>query len=382
MSGLPEPLRVLQVVTTLNRGGLETMLMNHYRALDRSRVQFDFLVHREAPGAYEAEVLALGGRIHRVPALALRNLLRYRQAVDAFFAGHPEYRIVHAHLDAMSTLVLRSARRAAVPVRIAHAHSTSLKRDAKRAGRFLSRLFLNGACTRRFACSEAAGDWLFGLEVRRRGELTVFRNAIDTPACAFSSGTRARLRRDLGIPEGARVLGHVGRFDHAKNQDFLLELLLALRRSEPEAVLLLAGDGPLRPAAERRAGELGLGDAVRFLGVRDDVPGLLQAMDHFLLPSRFEGLPVTAIEAQAAGLPCLLSDAITRDCDLTGNVRFRALAEGPSAWAEALVESGPPTRLPEAERRVAEAGYDVTANAAWLEAFYLDAWKGLPEAAP
>ena len=363
------PIRVLQVVTILNRGGLESMLMNHYRAIDRGRIQFDFLVHRSCEGEYENEILELGGRIYRMPAITPRNLVVYVKKLDSFFSEHSEYTIIHSHLDALSTFVLRAAKKAKRSCRIAHSHISHMDMNAKAVARIFSKAFLKRYCNEHFACSGIAGDWLFGKQIGKQGRLTLFRNAINTHQFTHSPEVRSRVRTELGLDDRF-VIGHVGRFNLQKNHKLLLDIFARILSQEPRAVLLLAGDGSLRPAMEAKAAALGIRENVQFVGVRSDIPDLLQAMDLFLFPSLYEGLPVTVIEAQASGLPCVLSDTISKECDISGILTFLPLAESLDVWCDEVLKLKRGSRLSDAHRRVADAGYDVETNADWLTKFY------------
>ncbi len=363
---MEQPIRILQIVSYMQRRGLETLLMNCMRRMDRSKVQFDFIVHRSFRADYDDEIEVLGGRIYRLPRLNPFDP-SYRKALRDFFRAHPEYRIVHCHLDCMSALPLAAAKAAGVPVRIAHAHSSSQDKDLKY---LLKRHYMKkipAAATHFFACSGAAGSWMFpGRSVR------LIRNGIDTAAFAFDPLQRAARRRELGLADQLTV-GHVGRLIDVKNHSFLLEVFAELLRSAPDAVLLLVGSGPLEAQLREKARVLGLEDQVRFLGVRSDVPALMQAMDVFVLPSLYEGLGISAVEAQASGLPCLLSDRVPTDCGMTDRVEFLPL-RSPERWAQAILRAAGLPRSGDCSG-IARAGYDITSTAGELQQFYLEHWQ-------
>lgn len=362
---MTDSIRVLQVLTNLDRGGMETMTMNFYRHIDRERVQFDFLLHRSKEGDYEEEARSLGANVYRVPR---QNPLNpgYWRALDSFFSEHP-YKVVHAQLDCMSALPLAVAKRHGVPVRIAHSHNSRQDRDVKYPMKMVCKRFIRREATDLFACGVDAGRWMFGTD-----DFTVVRNAIDIDAYAFDAERRGRVRARLGIGEGALVIGHVGRFVPAKNHSFALDVFAEVRKLRPDAVLVLAGDGELRAETERKAEELGISSCVLFLGVRPDVPDLMQAMDAFLMPSVYEGLPLVLVEAQAAGLPCLISDSIPTDCDLEGSSMTRLPLSAPiEHWAEALTGTIGKTERPDGANIVRLAGFDARETASWLETFYL-----------
>ena len=358
--------RVLQVMTSLDRGGMETMTMNFYRHIDREHVQFDFLLHRSKEGDYEEEARSLGAHVFRVPR---QNPLSpgYWRALDSFFS-ECSYKVVHAQLDCLSAIPLAVAKRHGVPVRIAHSHSSRQDRDVKYPMKMVCKRFIRCEATDLFACGVEAGRWMFGTD-----DFTAVGNAIDVDAYAFDAERRGRVRRELCIGEDALVVGHVGRFVPAKNHEFILDVFAEVLKLLPDTVLVLAGDGELREEAGRKAKELGISRSVLFLGVRSDVPDLMQAMDAFLMPSIYEGLPLVLVEAQAAGLPCLISDSIPLDCDLKGSAIARMdLSESAASWAAALIgmRKGNAARATGAAI-VRAKGFDVRAEAERLASFYI-----------
>ena len=355
------------VMTSMDRGGAETFTMNMYRHMDRTLVQFDFLVHRPWEGAYEKEIVELGGKIYRIKR---QNPLdpSYWADLDSFFDAH-KYAIVHAQLDCMSSLPLRSAKERGVPIRIAHSHNSRQDKDMKYPLKMICKKDIKREATDLFACGVEAGKWMFGTD-----NFTVVPNGIDVDSFAFKPNRRRDVRESLGITDNEIVIGHVGRFQPQKNHWFVVRAFQQLHESVPESVLLLVGDGPLREKVERKAQDFGCEDAIRFLGARDDVPDLMQAMDVFFLPSLYEGLPLVLLEAQAAGLTCVISDTIPKDCDLPGSHLCRFSLEEPlEVWAEALMSSARERedRCYGAEA-VRAAGFDAANVAKRLQAFYLD----------
>jgi glycosyltransferase involved in cell wall biosynthesis len=345
----------------MGRGGIETMLMNYYRRMDRQRIQFDFLVHRDFRADFDDEIEALGGRIYRIPPMNPASA-GYRKALSDFFREHP-YRVVHCHLNYMSGVVLSVAKRVGIPVRIAHAHTANMAPGWKQSVRRLCKYLIPVTATHCFACSTEAGRAIFG-----RGAFSILANAIDAAAFTPNDALRAEVRGELGLGNAFTVL-HVGRMIYAKNHEFLLDVFRELLKTEPGAKLVLVGDGELREEMEQKAAALPSG-AVRFLGVRSDIPELLQAADVFTFPSRFEGLPVTMIEAQAAGLPCVMSDRITDECVLTDLVTTLPI-DDPKAWAEEILKKrGTPRTDRLAE--IQAAGYDISTAAEKLAQFYLN----------
>ena len=355
------PIRILHIVTYMGRGGLETMLMNYYRSIDRTKVQFDFLIHRDFRADYDDEIEALGGRIYRLPSLNPCSR-SYLGALDRFFVEHPEYRIVHSHLDCMSAIPLKAAKKHGVPVRIAHAHSSRQDRDLKYPLKLLFKRSIPGQATQLFACGDEAGKWMFGTD-----DFRVLNNAIDAGRYRFDPKVRQEVRSELGIPADALVAGHVGRFMAPKNHGFLLRIFAEL---PDHARLLLVGDGELRAENEHLAEELGIRDRVIFAGLRRDVERMLQAMDVFVFPSLYEGLPLSVIEAQAAGLPCLISDKVPIEGKKTDLVTQIPLDASPAEWAGAVASAAETPRR-DTLAQIREAGFDIRANAEWLQQFYI-----------
>ena len=361
---MSEPIRVLQVVTHMNRGGLETMLMNYYRHIDRSKVQFDFLVHRFERAAYDDEIEALGGRIYRLPRLVPWGI-GYNRALNNFFKEHTEYRIVHVHQDCLSAVILRAAKKHGIPVRIAHSHNANQDKDIKYIIKLFYKRFIPQYATELFACGQQAGVWMFG-----RKDFRILNNAIDVDCYRYDAHKREEIRKELDIGPNAFVIGHVGRFSKQKNHTFLLDVFAEILKKSPEARLLLVGDGELRRDIEEKAQALNIERATIFTGVRSDVSALMQAMDVFLFPSLYEGLGIVIVEAQAAGLPCVISSSIPADCELTEQI-YRCSLNGPiEDWGETVFGC---RSLEKKDYRalIAESGYDIRENALWLQKFYL-----------
>lgn len=324
-------IRVLQCVNNMHRAGLETMLMNYYRNIDREKIQFDFLVHRAERSDYDDEIESMGGRIYRAPRLYPQNYPAYFTYMKKFFREHPEYKIMHSHIDSMSFLPLLAGKLAGVPVRIAHSHNTSIDLDIKYPLKQCFRFLLPIAANLHLACGEAAGQFLF-----RGRDFLVIPNAIDASAFAFDAELREKKRRELEV-EGRFVIGHVGRFCEQKNHEFLVELFEKVLIRNHNATLLLVGTGDKEPQMREKVRSLGLSEQVLFLGKRSDVNELYQAMDVFVMPSLFEGVPVVGIEAQFSGLPCIFSDRVPREVAFADTYSFLPLEAGQEFWAEHIL---------------------------------------------
>ena len=353
---MAEPIRVLHVVTHMNRGGLETMIMNYYRHIDRTKIQFDFLTHRDGKKDYDDEILKL-------PPLNPFDKKGYLKKLDDFFREHPEYKIVHSHLDCMSAYPLRAAKKYGVPVRIAHAHSTSEeKKDLKYLIKLYSKRKIPVYATDLFACSQKAGEWMFG-----NRDFTVMKNAINCEKYLYNESIALEVKKELGI-EGKFVVGHVGRFSIPKNHKFLIDIFRQIYAQNPNAVLLLAGEGVLMDEIEQKVKEYQLEQAVKFLGLRDDVERIMQAMDVFVFPSLYEGLPVTLVEAQAVGIPCVVSSEITKEISIASNIKFLALSQSAEKWASECMENNQKEK--NTCNLIKQAGFDIKKNAEWLQKFY------------
>lgn len=364
-----QKIRVLHIVTYMGRGGLETMLMNYYRHIDREKIQFDFLVHRDFESDYDEEIGQLGGRIYRLNKLNPISR-EYLHQLDSFFKEHSEYKIVHSHLDCMAGIPLKYAKKNGVPVRIAHAHSSNQTKDIKYLLKLLCKRMIGKYATDFFACGEMAGKWMFG-----NHSFSVLRNAIDLGEYRYDAVTAERVRSEFEIQKGTLIVGHVGRFGPEKNHEFIVNVFANILQKEPKAKLLLVGAGNLQDAVRKQVSALGIQDKVIFAGIRSDVPELMKAMDVFLFPSMYEGLPVAMIEAQAAGLPCIISDKVPIECKKTELVRQMALTESYEAWAQAVINAAVQCGRKNTYEEIKKAGFDVRENARQLEAFYLKAYE-------
>lgn len=364
--------RVLHVIPSMDRGGAETFIMNIYRHIDRSKLQFDFLLYTDQDSAYNDEIRALGGKIFSVSARN-KGFLKNRLAVDEFFRTHPEYRIVHQHVSSLTYVTpLTCAHKYGVPVRIVHCHNT---REAGSSLHHYLHLWnqrtLKSYATDYFACSEAAARWLCGKEQYKAGKYAVINNAIEADRFVYDPELRGKMRLALGV-ENKFVVGHVGRFFYQKNHAFLVDIFKVVHDHHPEAVLLLVGDGELREEIEMKIRDLGLQDFVIMAGVRSDIPDLLQAMDVFVVPSHYEGLCIALIEAQAAGLSCLASASIPVDAAITGLVEMIALDKGAEFWAEKVNRVFDHQERGNTLDQIIAQGYDVGEVARHLQDLYLD----------
>ena len=325
---MSSPIRILQVLAGMNRGGAETFIMNVYRKIDKTKVQFDFLLFREEECDFNEEILELGGKIYWIPRYSGKNHFKYIKAWKTFFKDHPEYKIIHGHVRSTASIYLKIANKNGLTT-IAHSHSTSsrgsqLERLVKKSFQLPIRYIADHL----FSCSDEAGEWLYGRKSMKKDKYHLLKNAIDTKAFKYSRSIREEKRRELGI-QNNKVIGHVGSFTPPKNHTFIIDVFKEIYGKDNDAVLLLVGDGKLRSSIEKKIKNMNLTESVVMTGVRSDVPELLQAMDIMVFPSLFEGLPVTLIEAQASGLPCIVADTITPEVGISDSLKFLSLERGP-----------------------------------------------------
>lgn len=365
---MSEPIRVLQVVTYMGRGGLETMLMNYYRNIDRDKVQFDFLTHRDERWDYDDEIESLGGKIYHLPKLNPFSK-SYLNDLDKFFKEHKEYQIVHCHQDCLSGVVLKVAKKNGVKFTIAHSHNANQDKNLKYLIKLFEKRKIPKYADKLFACGNEAGRWMFNTD-----DFEVLNNAIDTDLYTYNAEKASKVKKEFGI-ENKFVVGHVGRFNPQKNHEFLIDVFNEIQKIKEDSVLMLVGDGDLRQEIEKKVQDLGLSEKVIFTGIRSDVNDLMQGMDVFLFPSLYEGLGIVLIEAQAAGLKCIISDTIPKDGIITDDVLSLSLNQSPVIWANEVLKYKGYKRSNNKEL-IEKADYDIKNNAKKLEQFYIQNTRG------
>ncbi len=361
--------RILNLFTIMNRGGAETMVMNYYRNIDREKVQFDFMVHRQEIGAYDKEILELGGKIYRMIPIYPQNFKKYQKMISAFFDEHNEYDIIHSHMSELGYFVLKEAKKRGIPVRICHAHNAPNGWDLKMFMRTYFKWQIKKYYTHMFVCGIESGDWLFGKE--NRNHFIIQNNAIDAQKFRYTD-RRADLEKGKWGLKDKLVVGHVGRFNKQKNHEFLIEIFHEIYKMHDKAVLVMVGTGDLEEQIKEKTQKEQEERKIIFLENRDDVNDIMQAFDLFLFPSLFEGLPVTMVEAQASGLKCFISDKIPRECILTDNVEVIGLSESAEQWAEKILKSMKAFKRKDTYNEIVHANFDIKKNAEWLEEFYLN----------
>ena len=366
------PIKVLILDTVMDRGGAETMTMNYFRNMDRTKVSYDFLVHREYKAAYEDEIEKLGGKIYRICPPYPQNYFRYTRDIRKLFKEHPEYKIIHCNMMELGLLAYREAKRCHVPVRICHAHTAPGKERLTLKGmiRGAYKKCMKPYVTHKFACGKAAAEWVFGKN--SIDDVIYMKNAVDVDLFRYNESVERNVRSEFHI-ENKYVVGHVGRFFEPKNHPFIIDIFAEVSKRNLNAVLMLVGGGELDDACmnatKEKVKRLGLEEKVIFTGVREDVHRLLQAFDVFILPSLCEGFPVVLVEAQAAGLRCVVSDRVTEECNIVSSVDYIPLEAGAVKWAEHILRIS--YQKQDTKSQIINAGYDIHTNAAWLQNFYL-----------
>jgi glycosyltransferase involved in cell wall biosynthesis len=343
--------------------------MNLYRTIDRTKIQFDFVKHTAAKGDFEDEIQQLGGRVYSAPKYKGYNHLQYCKWWHSHFLNHPEHKIVHGHYFTISALYLFIAKQHG-RITIAHGHNTCP--EGGMISRTIKTLMLKPIkyiADYRLACGSAAGKWLY-----KDKAFCAVKNALDVTKFAYNEVIGEMVRNKLNIQPSTLVVGTVSNMSVVKNPKGLIDAFVELNRIHADCKLLWVGDGECRYEIETRIKNEGIEENVLLLGRRDDVPELLQAMNVFLLPSFSEGLPVSMIEAQAAGLKCFISDAVTREADITGRCEYLPLNQ-PELWADTIEHSD--LSKVDTTQKIIDAGYDIQNTSKWLENFYQDIQKGL-----
>ncbi|MEE1154147.1 MAG: glycosyltransferase family 1 protein [Acutalibacteraceae bacterium] len=369
-----EPIRVLHNIVLMDAGGIETLVMNVYKHIDRERLLFDFLVHRPQEGVYDKEILEYGGKIFRTCPFNPLHINQYKKECMQVFAEHPEYKVFHAHQE-LCLWPLQYAKQMGVPTRIAHSHNAKSVINLKYFFFLYEKMFIKNYCTDMFMCSPLAGEWTFGKKAVSEGKVKFIKGNIETERFKFDETVRREVREELGVGDRI-VIGHVGRFMQQKNHTFLLDIFSIIHKKNPNTVLVLCGNGRLEDDIKQKAKDLGIENAIIFTGVKNQINvqtnRLYQAFDLYLFPSLWEGLPLTGIEAQTSGLPVLMSDVIADETVATNNVTKLSLTESAQTWADKALDIVTTFQRKDCQKQVVDAGFDVRNTADYLQEFYID----------
>lgn len=364
---MEEPIRVAHIVGKMVGGGVEAFIMNYYRHINRDKIQFDFIIDSDSTFVPREEIESLGGRIIEIPPY--QKIFKYTKELRKVLREN-KYKIVHSHLNTLSVFPLYCAWREKVPIRIAHSHSTSNKKEWKKnIIKNLLRPFSKVFATNYFACTEHAGRWMFGNKEYDNGNVYILNNAIDINDFLYDENERKIKRKELGI-ENKFVIGHIGRFVEQKNHSFLIDIFNQLHNQIPNTSLMLIGQGPLQNEIKEKVKKLKIDDSVLFLGQREDVNKLYQAMDLFLFPSLYEGLGMVMIEAQCSGLPCVASTEVPKIAKVNENVEFIDLNETIDEWVNKIKKYIKDEKRNNDINKMKEAGYSIEKEAKKLEEYY------------
>lgn len=368
-----EPVRVAQIMGKWVGGGVESVVMNYYRYIDRTKIQFDFICDDDSTNIPYEEIEKLGGKVILIPPY--QKVFKYHNKLKKILKeGH--YKIVHSHINTLSVFSLFAAKCAGVPVRIAHSHSTTNKKEKKKnLLKQLLRPFSKLFATDYMCCSELAGRWLFGDKEYDKGNVYLLNNAIDLDKFKYNETLRKKKRKELGIKDDTLVIGHIGRFVVQKNHDYLIDIFNEIHKKNNNSVLLLAGQGPLMEEIKNKAKELNLDDSVKLLGQRNDANELYQAFDVFLLPSLYEGLPVVGVEAQAAGLLCYLSDDMTKETKVLDITKFMSLNNTPEEWADNILDDVKKYKRIDVSKEMTAKNFNIKEEVKRLEKYYLNLYN-------
>lgn len=365
--------KVLHVISKMSREGAQTFIMNLYRNINRNKVQFDFLINSKEKAAYDDEIRQMGGRLIYIPGPSKTNIFRYANYAAGIIKENGPYQCVHGHSLFFNGIIAEAAYKAGVLIRISHAHSSNdgrLNSFTRNIYRDRMRHKILKYSTDLFGCSKEACEFLFGERCFNDNRVRIINNGIETEKFVFNEEIRVKMREELGIKDSTIVVGHVGRFSYPKNHDFLIDIFKKVNEKNRNTLLLLVGDGNLREAIERKVEYLGLSNRVIFAGIRSDVADVLQAMDIFVFPSLYEGLPVTLVEAQASGLPCVISDNITKQVQITDLIHPVSLERSPEYWSKKILEVTKDSLRIDTSSLIRENNFDIYSIAKTLTTFY------------
>lgn len=361
-----EPIRILHVLHGLGSGGAESFIMNVYRNIDKSKVQFDFLIRRKDGNVLESEIRDLGGKIYLTADFPKNVIENYKELEEFFYKHGKEYKFVHVHANSLLYVKpLKIARKYGVPT-ILHSHNThTAGHSLYKIIHNLNKRFLPGKATHYFACSKLAGNWMF------KKDFQVIKNGIDSRKFVYNENSRIRIRNEFNLGNKI-VIGNIARFTKQKNHMFLIDIFFDIYKKNNDAILMLVGEGDLMKDVKNKVESLGIKENVIFAGVRNDIPDLLSAMDIFLLPSLFEGLGIVLIEAQSTGVKCFTSDLVVpKDAKISNLVKFLSLSESAKQWANTILKEKMVYERENMADKVKCSGYDIEDVSSMLQKFYL-----------
>ena len=364
-------IRILQDVSHMDRAGIETILMRYYSRIDRTKFQFDFLINKNKKGAYDEEIIKLGGKLYHTPGLNPLKIIKYKKYIKKLIKDNPDIKILHAHNDAMEYPALLAAKEINFPVRISQSHNTSIDFDLKWPIKTLYRKLIPSVANYYFGCGKDAVKYFFGDKTINNNNYTIIRNAIETQNFIYNEKTRNKIRKLLNINENTFLIGHVGRFTNQKNHNFIIETMFRFFIKEPfaDVKVILIGDGELEGKIKNKIKKYNMEDKFIFTGNIPNTNEYYQAIDLFILPSKYEGLPLVGIEAQTACVPCIISNKVTDEIKITNLVEFLPLDE--KVWVDMIIEKmNTKHQRKDMTKQIKEKGYDIDTEVKRLESIY------------
>jgi glycosyltransferase involved in cell wall biosynthesis len=367
---MTKPIRVLHILQRMEAGGTQALLMNIYRKIDRSLIQFDFLVEYPEKNFYDDEIISLGGKIYYSNVRNDLNIFKFEKKLIEILHSNQEYKIVHVHTYSIGYFCLKTAKKCGIPIRIAHSHSNAMTKDNKKYIKiFLQKLYTIYA-TDLLACSVEAGEYLF-----KNKYFKVFTNAIDSNKFSSNIELRDEFKKEFNL-NNSFVVGHVGRFRPEKNHYFLIDVFYEIKKKKSNAVLILVGTGDLESKIHEKVESLGLSDSVKFLGNRTDMHKIYQMMDVCVFPSIYEGLGIVAIEAQAAGIPIVCSDRLPNESNISPLFIKKSLDDTPEDWAKICIKASE-NKLSHTDTKqyVINSGFDLDSTVKYIQNYYIDCFE-------
>lgn len=366
-----EPIRIAQIIGKWLGGGVESVVMNYYRNIDRTKIQFDFICDEDSTDIPYDEIDALGGKVILIPPY--QKVFKYHKELKKVLK-EGKYKIVHSHINTLSVFSLCAAKSAKVPVRIAHSHATSSKKEIlrniiKNILKRFSKLF----ATDYFACSEVAGRFQFGNRTFDNGKVTVINNAIDINKFLYYKEKRNKIREELDIDDTTVLFGNVGRLESVKNQKFVIDIFNEYVKNRNNAILIIVGEGALKESLASYANELNLNEKVKFLGQRKDIDYIYSALDIFLFPSLYEGFGLSLIEAQCSGVYCLSSTNVIKEIEVSNNIDFIDLSLDAEEWSKMAIPNLDRENKDYLKKNIND--YDINSQVKKLEKKYIELFK-------
>lgn len=361
-------IRVLHMIGTLEIGGSQAFIMNIYRKIDRNKMQFDFIVDSPKYAYYVPEIKSMGGKIYYFPKFNGKNYIEIKKFWKDFLDKHKEYKVFHSHVRSYASIYLPIVKSYGIKT-IIHSHNNSNGKGFKALCKNLLQLPLRFQADYYMACSKEAGKWLFGKKVCMSKKFFVINNAIDANEFVFNYEKRKKIREELGI-NTEFVLGFLARVTEQKNPLFVIDVMVEVLKVISDAKLLFVGDGELLSKVKKKGIEKGIQKNIIFTGARTDVSDLLSSMDCYILPSLWEGLGISLIEAQASGLKCICSENIQDEAIISKLVTRYSLENGPKKWAECVCKLSESKERPNMAENIKKAGFDINENTIKLQKFY------------